>query len=356
MRRVLIIDDEPWSREVVKSLGEWRRLKLEVVGEAEDGTSGLKAIEELRPDIVVTDMRMPGLDGAGLLKAMNEKFPALKIIVVSGYDDFVYLKQAIASRAADYLLKPLDPNELNAALEKCAKELDAGPNGAKPERIPFVFEDPGERDRYLQDRRQLRSRLLELDKQGVLDTLNKLGAGLLEKIGQDLVLILEEFASENGIPPSAMPDLEAFAGDGASESIAHAYGETLEAVLSARRHRSRLDMAEVAAFIDRHYQDAISLDTVAHFFYVSKEHLSRSFKSYAGINMSEYILRAKMNKAKELIEDGLSIRHAAELTGYSDVPYFYRVFKKHFGFNPGQLAKTGAADQQSTREQRNILE
>src|SRR5690349_8199949 len=120
MYNVLLIDDEPWSREVVKALGLWERLGFRLSDEAEDGNTGLALIGKLRPDVVITDMRMPGLDGVGLLKAINESYPEVKIIVISGYDDFVYLRQAVASRATDYLLKPIDPEELNAALAKCA--------------------------------------------------------------------------------------------------------------------------------------------------------------------------------------------------------------------------------------------
>jgi two-component system response regulator YesN len=82
------------------------------------------------------------------------------------------------------------------------------------------------------------------------------------------------------------------------------------------------------------------LDTVAQRFFVSKEHLSRAFKSQSGENLSDYISRKRMEKAKELIVEGeLAIKHVAKLTGYEDVAYFYRVFKKHFGQTPGDLRK-----------------
>jgi two-component system response regulator YesN len=142
MYKVMIIDDEPWSRKVIKQLGEWDKLQLTIVGEAEDGTQGLRLIGELTPDIIVTDMRMPGIDGVELLKVLNERHPALKIIVMSGYDDFVYLKQAIRSQAKEYLLKPVDPDELNAALTQCVRELqEAKQASAVSWKTPLTFAD-----------------------------------------------------------------------------------------------------------------------------------------------------------------------------------------------------------------------
>jgi two-component system response regulator YesN len=122
--------------------------------------------------------------------------------------------------------------------------------------------------------------------------------------------------------------------------IGRFYGEAIDAMVLFRRDRKQLDLAEVKAHIDHYYQDPISLETIAQHFFISKEHLSRSFKVFTGENMSDYMVRKRMEKAKELIvEQGLAIKHVAQMTGYADIAYFYRVFKKHYGFTPGQLRK-----------------
>ncbi|MFC5529702.1 response regulator transcription factor [Cohnella yongneupensis] len=358
MYRVLIIDDEPWSREVVKSLGEWEKLNLTIAGEAEDGNTGLRLIESLNPDIVITDMRMPGLDGVGLLKAINEKFPVIKIIVISGYDDFVYLKQAVTSRATDYLLKPIDPNELNVALAKCGVELDRSRSAdyARANVEYSVFEQPEQRDRYLNIRKQLRNSLLELDAEGVQECLRKLDERMLAKIAQDLILLVEEFAAENEIVLKQVWDRGGYSFDGTIDSLAYIYEEVLKDAIAFRHNRNRLDLSDVTLFIDRHFQDNITLDTVANYFHVSKEHLSRSFKAHTGRNMTDYIVQLKMNKAQEMMEGGLPIKHAAELTGYTDIAYFYRVFKKQFGITPGDWVKQREAHQNRAIKDNNILE
>lgn len=357
MYNVVIIDDEPWSREVVKALVDWDKLELLLNGEAEDGTEGLRLIEERKPHIVVTDMRMPGLDGVGLLKQMNEKVPAMKIIVMSGYDDFVYLKQAIRSRAVEYLLKPIDQEELNAALAQCVQDLKrADQAGNAGWRMPVAFADPGTRERYSALRERVRGYLLELDKPAAIEALSKLGEmfgndlankddrNVISKVAHDFLSLLEEFAAENewdiaGLR-SKVPTGDWTSAVKAIGELQAMFGEAISQIETLRRKRHRLDIAEIQAHIDLHYRDSISLETVAQRFFVSKEHLSRAFKTHLGENLSDYILRKRMEKAKELIVEGeLAIKHVAKLTGYEDVAYFYRVFKKHFGQTPGELRK-----------------
>jgi two-component system response regulator YesN len=205
VHKVLIIDDEPWSRQVVKALGSWETLQLMVIGEAEDGTEALQLVEEHQPHIVVTDMRMPGVDGVELLQELHVRFPNLKIIVMSGYDDYAYMKQAIQSRAADYLLKPIHPDDLNAALEKCVRELvDAEASLNTSWRTPLAFADTHILDQYHDYREQVFGYLLELNKLAVQHTFVKLGQflesmllhandrNILVKFGHDFILMLED--------------------------------------------------------------------------------------------------------------------------------------------------------------------
>lgn len=160
MLKVLIIDDEPWSRQVVKSLGAWEEHGMQVIGEAEDGIEGLELVEKLHPGLVITDMRMPGLDGVELLERLKHQYPEVQIIVMSGYDDFVYLKQAIRSKAVEYLLKPVDRAELNNVLSECAKERER----QRLTGSPLMLMDQALMERYLAYRQRIYDQLLALNK------------------------------------------------------------------------------------------------------------------------------------------------------------------------------------------------
>lgn len=124
MYRVLIVDDEPEIRQGLRLKADWESLGLTVAGEAESGAEALERLSEQAYDIMLADMNMPVMDGVSLLEACREQYPNLRVIVITGYEDFHYAKAAVKNRARDYLLKPVARDELTAALAKAKRELD----------------------------------------------------------------------------------------------------------------------------------------------------------------------------------------------------------------------------------------
>lgn len=115
---VLIVDDERHAREAVKLLVDWRSLGIDRVYEASEGEEAVRLIEEVRPEIVVTDMRMPVRDGVGLLAWIQRSGLPIQSIVISGHDDFELVRGTMKHGGQDYLLKPIDPDQLREALAK----------------------------------------------------------------------------------------------------------------------------------------------------------------------------------------------------------------------------------------------
>ena len=120
--KAIIIDDEMHVREGLLLLAEWKRFGIHEIFEAKDGEEAKEIIIEHQPEIIFTDMNMPKLDGIELLKWLSEKEITSKIIVISGYDDFHYMRNAITYGSFDYLLKPIDPGLLNETLERAIKD------------------------------------------------------------------------------------------------------------------------------------------------------------------------------------------------------------------------------------------
>ncbi len=126
MFKVLIIDDESIIRKGLKNIIDWRSLDCEVCGEAGDGMEGISMIKELRPQIVVTDINMPEIDGLSMIREVKQLLPGTKIIILTGYRDFEYIQEAIRLGAYDYLLKPSKIEELTAIVKKAVAELQSG--------------------------------------------------------------------------------------------------------------------------------------------------------------------------------------------------------------------------------------
>lgn len=120
MIRTLIVEDESWVRKGIIGAIDWDGWGMELAGEAENGEEALRLLAERPADLVFIDMKMPRMDGAELLRQLEARGADCEIVVLSGYSDFEYMKQAIASRVFAYLLKPVNAEELADVLHKAS--------------------------------------------------------------------------------------------------------------------------------------------------------------------------------------------------------------------------------------------
>ena len=117
MLRVVIADDEPKVNLLLQKIVNWEALGFEIVGTAQDGIHALELIRKEKPDLVMTDIRMPGCDGMELIRQAKEVKPDILFIVVSGYRQFEYARTALKYGVEDYLLKPVKADELTRLLK-----------------------------------------------------------------------------------------------------------------------------------------------------------------------------------------------------------------------------------------------
>ena len=110
MLKTFLAEDEIVVRENIKKMVPWEQYGFELVGEASDGEMALPLIKKLKPDLLITDIKMPFMDGLTLCKVVKKELPDIKIVILSGYDDFNYAKEAIGIGVEDYLLKPITKN------------------------------------------------------------------------------------------------------------------------------------------------------------------------------------------------------------------------------------------------------
>ena len=122
MIKVFLVEDEAIIRRGIKKNVEWEKNGFEFVGEAGDGEYAYPQILKTEPDILITDIKMPFMDGLTLCKLVKKELPDIKIVILSGYDDFNYAKQAINIGVEDYLLKPIDEARLEKTLARLRQE------------------------------------------------------------------------------------------------------------------------------------------------------------------------------------------------------------------------------------------
>ena len=129
--KVMLVDDEEEVREAMKRRIDWEEIGFCVVASAENGEDALEKAEIYNPDVVMTDIQMPFMDGLTMLKLMKRQIPDLRSVIFSGYDEFEYAKEAIRLEAEEYILKPIDADELRTVFLRIKERLDEDRNNRR---------------------------------------------------------------------------------------------------------------------------------------------------------------------------------------------------------------------------------
>lgn len=151
MFKVLLVDDEPLIRRGLKEKLDWNSLGFEIAGEASNGLQALELVKKINPDIILTDMKMPVMDGIKLLQAIKAADSRIKVIVISAYSSFQYTQTAVKCGAFDYILKPIDSDELTEVLARARLAIESEISSSSPEH-PSDFGDsllPEVKERFL---------------------------------------------------------------------------------------------------------------------------------------------------------------------------------------------------------------
>lgn len=214
MYRVLVVDDEPMIREGLCALIEWEEYGYEVADTAANGQEAVEKCSGLQPDLIIIDIRMPGMNGMEAIATIRERGFRQHVLILSGYADFNYARQAITLRTDGYLLKPVDEEELTANLLRLRAELDQARqhNGevavleqerrllsllANETQVPGTGEEPGWRGYELMLIRLLSLQELEAGeemafKQAVSRQLHSQLRGIAVLLGPNIVLLAEK--------------------------------------------------------------------------------------------------------------------------------------------------------------------
>ena len=126
MYKLLIVEDEKFIQRGLVQAIDWKSIGFEVIAEAENGKKALQCVEIEKPDVILTDIRMPVMDGLELMSIVYEQYPHIKLVVLSGYGDFSYAQHAIKCGVLGYILKPTKDEEIYQVFRKVKAIMDGG--------------------------------------------------------------------------------------------------------------------------------------------------------------------------------------------------------------------------------------
>ncbi|WP_309120971.1 response regulator [Paenibacillus sp.] len=352
----LVVDDEPLIRMSLTKKIEECSATAAVVGTAADGLEALAWLEGHYADVCVTDVRMPNMDGLKLIGRMKELYPWMTSIVVSSYEDFGYVQQSLRLGVIDYVLKPVDTDDLKLVLDKTISELRQSRDlRASRLMVNHLPQSKGMIDRWSE---QMRSLQTEQNPLLVVDTLEMLeeAAGnhyyLLPHLAVQWLRAMNESLAQGSVTSIQGEDAAIELADLVREDARRYYrlsavhrletgARALAEFMLAQRNKQGTRMISlVKSYIHDRYADRITLQEVADAVSMSRTYLASLFKQETGMTILHYIVTVRMEEAKRLlVTSPLKVYEVAARVGYEDSIHFSKLFKEQYGLNPLEYKK-----------------
>jgi two-component system, response regulator YesN len=398
---ILIADDEPKIRRGLCEAFEWENLNMKVVGAAKDGEEALQLARREKPDICLVDICMPIINGLELVEKLKEENPNVIIILITGYDEFSYAKEAVKLGVFDYVLKPVAEDELLKILEKAKNLLEE--RLEKEKRFDWADSQLKKNSLILRDRFILSWLYGDMPKDDITEQLRFYQMDFGEKIGVTLVkinglntaseilrtdkekkLIFSEVynvlegilelldlypffivrdESEGLVSVSSLNDYKKWkrlasliedkvyfvlnqrvtvyqeAVEGRPEELHGAYERVKKNAINDLSYLPIIQKTKL--YIENNYADPeLSLSKIALELGVSSGNLSKLFKQETDISYIDYLTQIRIREAMKLMDEpSARIYEVAEQVGYSSQHYFCAAFKREVGIAPSAYRK-----------------
>lgn len=348
MITTLIVEDESLIRRSLVKLVSDSSLEFSVIGEASNGSEGLELCKSLMPQVVITDIKMPQLNGLDLIKNARHLGIQCEFIILSGYGDFVFAQEAIRYGVIDYLLKPIKTEQLYMTLQKVKNKLyerqvdwgkyDQWLNYSSDEatRLSSFIWSMNENE-ALQLIKNFNQQWI-LDKETIAQQRNR-SIEFLSRVNVQLqsyskIQIPEVDKQKIHNLITSVTDLKTYNTN---------YISTLITVIRENRNFSaHQNIKRTIKYIENNYKDnELSQQAVAEYVNLSVPYLSLIFKQNVGISFSQYLIQYRMEIAKQLLTDpDRKAYDIPELIGYTDYAHFTKSFKKVYGVTPREYRKS----------------
>ena len=330
MNTLVVIDDERIVLEAVRAMIDRTGLDFEVVATAQNGMDGIGIIRDKRPDVVITDIRIPGLDGLSLIEETMEELPNTVYIVISGYREFEYARKALSLKVLDFIDKPITLEKVVHTLKNAKESLHM-----KKEYSQFLEQRKSGTDRRVKDFQRLtddltnfmhegdRKKLCECIANGMAEWQNK-GVTLEEfrdECVKNIYVAMEILHKKNPqfeMKRQIVPYVEIKQMEEKSQIINYMQeafnliGEGLEITTGMSKNKT---IPLLLKYIEEHYREDIGLNELADTVKMNPASLSNLFKETVKMSYIKYLTKIRMEKDKELLRQGRTVTEVREEAG-----------------------------------------
>lgn len=356
MYKLLYVDDEELMRDCIFDAVKWEDYNILPVGVAENGVDALEIAIVEKPDIVVTDIMMPHMDGLELVKELRRILPGTRIIILSGYNDFSYAQKAIEYKVTSYILKPFVPQKLIDAVMGAVIEIENehGRNHSSQDILTVnnSFNLPIEKITELKSVIQLgfTGNLTEVI-DGIFDEIVKNNLEFLpaaklvaysvfnfvRRIQEDMEVNRDKISEmmtgfNNSIKSSsAINEIKVTLGNYLREMVSLLeYSNSGKDKLAIEQSRNMI--------LGEYMKEDLCLNTIADYVHLSPGYLRQLFKKATGESLNNYLTSIRIKHAHELLVSTEKKLHEIALeVGYKDEFYLSNVFKKYYGLRPSDV-------------------
>ncbi len=356
MLKIMIVDDMDIVRREIKRFKLWGEASGFIISdEASNGYEALEKLERCPIDLIITDIRMPKVDGIELLKKITEKKLCPCVVLISDHSEFSYARQGLVLGAFDYMVKPVAEEELGKVLQRVKDFLHDKMH--MQQRIESLEQKLVEKVEVFFPRSEV-NQLIEVIKAGDKRAVEN-AAYIVDIVWKNLNhdLIKTESLLNNimyDIRNNMLESckwLDKFAAIEEMGTVHYSKAHGVDSiktlfVLSIDRIITQVErlkystqengiVDQVCKFVLDNIDEQISLKVVSDSLFMNKSYVSEVFKQKTGISFIEYLTTVKMERARKLMADGrLKTYEIAELLGFKDIEYFSKLFKKNTGLTP----------------------
>ena len=363
---VLIADDEAMPRTVLQKYIPWEELSVTSVYLATDGEEALEQARRVRPQIIISDIKMPHLSGLEMAAAVREFLPECQFVFLSGYSDKEYLKGAIRLKAANYVEKPLNLEEITAALREITTQLL---RQAKPTAEELFFQGGHFPDKPLNTSvfgdeetvlNQLDQQIRHNKKEEALFALKSLYERTSRCQGtapeqlrrlycRILFLLLHAAESRNVRSIAAQADrlLYAVSSQETLAGLQNILMQTATEYFASQDPSCPDIVSQVESYIESHYHDCtLTVQNIASDLGFTNTYLCSAYKKSCGKTVNQRLTEIRLLHAKKLLATtSCKLYEVANAVGYGDGKYFVKLFTREMGLSPREYQKRHAYEE-----------